>query len=241
MAGPQLEDGYTQIANKILEETARHKFNGTQYSILLVVWRYTYGFKRKSHELSIGFIAEAINAADPKGVKRELNNLLLRNVLLAANEAQGSRPRSIGFNKNFSQWLDEVPLQEKPADPSDPEKEGRKKKTMEKLKFHDTVFLTQEQYDKLCTDFGKTKVDNMIEALDEWQTNKKKSQHKKDHNKTIRVWIKRDQAKAPVKTKQQRNQEEQDILNQFYEEGAAREANRDSQLFISNQNGVSLF
>lgn len=217
MAGPQLEDGYTRIANKILEETARHKFNGTQYSILLVVWRYTYGFKRKSHALSIGFIAEATNA-DLTGVKKELNNLLLRNVLLVASEAHGSRPRSIGFNKIFAQWLEEVPEQ---SDRSSKAKEGRKKQPMEKLKFHDTVYLTQEQYDKLCADFGKTKVDNTIEALDEWQTNKKPSQHKKDHNKTIRVWIKRDMERTKTfgKNKKQQTAEEMDLLRQLYNSG----------------------
>lgn len=240
MAGPQLEDGYTRIANKILEESARHKFNGTQYSILLVVWRYTYGFKRKSHTLSIGFIAEAINA-DQKGVKKELNNLLLRNVLQVVSEAHGSRPRSIGFNKNFTEWLEEVPVQEKSDNSSEPKKEGSKKQPMEKLKFHDTVYLTQEQYDKLCVDFGKTKVDNTIEALDEWQTNKKPSQHKKDHNKTIRVWIKRDieRSKSKFKSKEQRNSEEMNLLKEFHDGGMINDPAGNSQIAGTHQNSLS--
>lgn len=112
----------------------------------------------------------------------------------------------------------------------------------EKLKFHDTVYLTLDQYEKLCADFGKERVDNTIEALDEWQTNKKKSQHKKDHNKTLRVWIKRDmeKTKSSFKPKAQQRQEELDILNRFYEEGAEREANGSGEIPVNDQNRLSL-
>ncbi|WP_342576561.1 replication protein [Paenibacillus sp. FSL M8-0142] len=266
MAGPQLEDGYTRIANAILEEVARRKLNGTQYSILLTVWRYTYGFNRKDCALSVSFIREAIEG-DLKGVKRELANLIDRRILVITQEAYGIQPRKIAFNKRFDEWLVVVkspPLPKKPSggqssprvgdnsppvvgDNSPPKKERKKtiKKEdiyMDKLKFHDTVYLTLEQYEKLCAEFGKHRVDNTIEALDEWQTNKKPSQHKKDHYKTIRVWIKKDleRSKTSFKPKAQRNKEEMDILNQFYEEGAAREADGDVKLPGNDQDRLSL-
>jgi hypothetical protein len=67
-----------------------------------------------------------------------------------------------------------------------------KTKEVNKIPFADTVFLTQEEYDKLVNDFGKTLIDDYIERLDYWQTeNPKKA--KKDHNKTIRTWIKKHQ------------------------------------------------
>lgn len=272
MAGPELDNGYARIANQIFEEVAKRKFNGTQLRILMIVWRYTYGFNRKSAALSATFLAKALQS-DLRGVKNELRNLMDKQVLRVFEEARGVQSRKIGFNKYATQWLvveNHTPLipeqlefsgGESHTPPVDnytplagdnytPKKERKKNikkeeiKDMspipEKIQFHDTVFLTQEQYGKLCSDFGKQKVDDTIEALDEWQSNKKKSQHKKDHNKTLRVWIKKDQAKAPVKTKQQRNQEEMSILNQFYEEGAAREANGNSQLPSGNQDSVSL-
>ncbi|OAZ43369.1 replication protein [Paenibacillus polymyxa] len=271
MAGPELEDGYTRVANEIYEEVAMRKFNGIQLRMLLIVWRYTYGFKRKSAELSATFLATALRS-DLSGIKKELKKLFEMNVLKVFRQAQGKHGRMIGFNKYSEQWLvgcnpppqppesDESTggeLHPLPVDNSPPLEGGNrlpkkeKKKNIKKediymkippgkTQYADTVFLTPEQYENLCSDFGKTKVDDMIEALDEWQSNKKPSQHKKDHNKTLRVWIKRDQAKAPVKTKQQRNQEEMSILNQFYEEGAAREANGNSQLPSGNQDGVSL-
>lgn len=268
MAGPELKDGYTQIANEIFEEVAKRKFNGTQHSILLIVWRYTYGFKRKSHELSVTFLAEATQS-DPKGIKRELNRLLERKVLKITQVAHGTRSRKIGFNKYYSQWLEgdnPPPVDSKPSggqlspreganpppvegDNSPPKKERNKNLKKEEIymqipegkkAYADTVFLTLDQYEKLCQDFGKPTVDDTIEALDEWQSNKKPSQHKKDHNKTLRVWIKKDQKKSTFKTKDQKKQEEMQILNQFYEEGAAREANGNGELLGNDQDRLSL-
>ncbi|OPG98388.1 hypothetical protein B2I21_08540 [Chryseobacterium mucoviscidosis] len=268
MAGPKLDEGYARIANQIFEEVATQKLNGIQFRILLIVWRQTYGFSRKSAELSVTFLATAIKS-DARGVKKELKKLLDGNVLKVFHETKGNRGRMIGFNKYAEHWFagdNSPPQDEKPCgvelppsegddytplvgDDSPPKKERKKtikkedidmKIPEEKQAYADTVFLTPEQYEKLCTDFGTTKVNDTIEALDEWQTNKKPSQHKKDHNKTLRVWIKRDMAKAPVKNKQQKREEENAILNQFYEEGAAREANGNSQLPGSNQDSLSL-
>lgn len=269
MPGPELTDGYTKIANEIFEEVAKRKFNGIQLRILLIVWRQTYGWKRKSAELSITFLAAALES-DPSGVKKELTRLLDMKVLKVFRPAAGKHGRFIGFNKYSNQWLvgDNHPPQKPKSsggqlhplvgDNSTPlvgDNRPPKKEKKERIKkgdiymqipegkqaYADTVFLTPDQYERLCLDFGKSKVDDTIEALDEWQTNKKPSQHKKDHNKTLRVWIKRDLAKAPGKSRQQQRQEENEILNQFYKEGAAREANRDSQLPGGNQNGLSLF
>jgi hypothetical protein len=61
--------------------------------------------------------------------------------------------------------------------------------TKEYIQFADTVRLTQEQYDRLVEEYGKKTADDYIERLDEWQTNNPKKK-KKDHNKTLRVWMK---------------------------------------------------
>jgi hypothetical protein len=61
--------------------------------------------------------------------------------------------------------------------------------TKKYISFADTVQLTQEQYDRLVEEYGKKTVDDYIERLDEWQTNNPRKK-KKDHNKTLRVWMK---------------------------------------------------
>ncbi|MGG4218846.1 conserved phage C-terminal domain-containing protein [Paenibacillus jamilae] len=104
MAGPELEDGYTRVANEIYEEVAMRKFNGIQLRMLLIVWRYTYGFKRKSAELSATFLATALRS-DLSGIKKELKKLFEMNVLKVFRQAQGKHGRMIGFNKYSEQWL----------------------------------------------------------------------------------------------------------------------------------------
>ncbi|MEN1985224.1 replication protein [Paenibacillus hubeiensis] len=104
MAGPGFSEKYTQVANEIIEEVARHKFNGTQLRILLIVWRQTYGWHRKSAELSATYLATALQS-DLRGVKKELNHLLDIKVLTVHRPAQGKHGRYIGFNKYTDQWL----------------------------------------------------------------------------------------------------------------------------------------
>ena len=61
--------------------------------------------------------------------------------------------------------------------------------TKEYISYADTVQLTREQYNRLTEEYGKKVVDDYIERLDEWQTNNPRKK-KKDHNKTLRVWMK---------------------------------------------------
>lgn len=104
MAGPELSDGFTRVANEVIEEVAKHKFNGTQLRILLIVWRQTYGWRRKSAELSATYLATALQS-DLRGVKKELNHLLDIKVLAVHKPAKGKNGRFIGFNKYTDQWL----------------------------------------------------------------------------------------------------------------------------------------
>ncbi len=103
MANPQTEKGYSKIANEILDQLSRIKLNGTQFRIVLIVWRYTYGFSRKEHELSEGFIAKATNI-NRKQVARELRELIDWNVINVIKESTPYESRVISFNKNYEGW-----------------------------------------------------------------------------------------------------------------------------------------
>ena len=99
----QLEDGFTRIADQILEEIPKYKLNGTQFRILMVVWRYTYGFSRKDHELSLTFFDKATGLGKTQ-IDRELKNLIDYDVLKVTQESTYTQSRKLGFNKNFDQW-----------------------------------------------------------------------------------------------------------------------------------------
>lgn len=108
MADVQLENGYTKIANIILEALARQPLNGTQRRILDVVFRYTYGFNRKEHELSLTFISAA-TMCDKRQLQRELKELEIKKIIFQSIGAK----RIISFNKNYEQWIGESTIGKK--------------------------------------------------------------------------------------------------------------------------------
>lgn len=102
----QLENGYTKIANELLEALAKHPLNGTQRRILDVVFRYTYGFNRKEHDFSIKFLMKAMDFKDGqyKQVCRELKSLIDMKILREVEKPGKSSSRIISFNKCYDLW-----------------------------------------------------------------------------------------------------------------------------------------
>lgn len=103
MADVQLENGYTKIANEILERLALTKLSPTQFRLILVIWRYTYGFNRKDHEMSLSFLAEATGIHKQR-VKQELDKLIENNIVIVTEEGSFSKSRKLAFNKDYDTW-----------------------------------------------------------------------------------------------------------------------------------------
>lgn len=95
-----LDNGYTRLANEILDKMAKTKLSPTQYRILFVVWRYTYGFQRKEHELSLSFLSAATEC-NQRSLQRELKKLIDMNVIY---ELYPTQTRRLGFNKHLDEW-----------------------------------------------------------------------------------------------------------------------------------------
>lgn len=55
---PQLENGYVKIANEIIEALARLKMSGREWQVLMVIFRKTYGWNKKSDKISLSQISE---------------------------------------------------------------------------------------------------------------------------------------------------------------------------------------
>lgn len=103
MADPKKKNGWTPIANELLEQVYKLKLSGTQFKIIMVVWRFTYGFRRKEHDLSVTFISNAIDT-DVRTIKRELNNLIDMKLIEVVSEATFNKARTIAFNSNYDIW-----------------------------------------------------------------------------------------------------------------------------------------
>ncbi|WP_084288457.1 replication protein [Desulfovermiculus halophilus] len=58
MASPQCENGYTRLANELLEALARTRLAGQEYQAVLAIVRKTYGFGKKSDKISYGQLSK---------------------------------------------------------------------------------------------------------------------------------------------------------------------------------------
>lgn len=103
MNGPQLENGYTRIANELLEALAKVKLNGSQHRIIDVILRNTYGYSKKTASLSDGYLSKA-TGLHPKLINREINTLIKSNLLYVESKGNFTNARVLGINKNYNSW-----------------------------------------------------------------------------------------------------------------------------------------
>lgn len=98
---PQLEEGYTRIANKILEKLSSYRISGEEWMILLTILRKTYGFNKKEDLISLSQFFEATGLAK-QSICRAINKLIKKNVI---NKKATGNSYLYSFNKLFNTWL----------------------------------------------------------------------------------------------------------------------------------------
>lgn len=103
MVNVQLEHGYTRIANQILENIVKLPLSGTQWRIIAILWRNTYGYSRKEHGISETYIAKATGISK-RFISSELKKLIEMNIIRVVKESTYTTPRVLMFNKNYDAW-----------------------------------------------------------------------------------------------------------------------------------------
>lgn len=100
MAGPQLENGYTQIANELLEAIARVRIPGETRQIYDTIIRKTYGFHKKADMISLSqfVLATGINR---QNVIRAIKQLLTMNLIIKDDTGITCK---YSINKDFISW-----------------------------------------------------------------------------------------------------------------------------------------
>ena len=95
-----LDNGYTRIANEILEALARLDLSGREFRVAITVMRKTYGFHKKVDWIGREQIAE-ITEISSENVSRMVTMLVTKKVLL--QEGTGN-VKKLGINTNLSDW-----------------------------------------------------------------------------------------------------------------------------------------
>ena len=103
--GPQKEDGYTPIANEILEALTLGKFTTREYKCLLFLLRKTYGWSKKEDGISLTQWVDGTGLYKID-VSRTLKRLEERHIIVCEAAGLGRGASKIyGFNKHHEQWV----------------------------------------------------------------------------------------------------------------------------------------
>jgi len=96
MASPQLENGYTRIANELLEALIRFPFSQRQLRLIFALVRATYGWQSKGARLPKLRLAK-LTGIKPNHLYRGLRELRDMKVVT-------EQDRVMGLNKNYEEW-----------------------------------------------------------------------------------------------------------------------------------------
>lgn len=100
MANPQIENGYTRIANEVMEALARIRINGECRQVIDVILRKTYGFNKKEDRISLSQFVLA-TGLKKSTVCKALNIAYKINIITHNGTPLGNIYR---FNKDFESW-----------------------------------------------------------------------------------------------------------------------------------------
>ena len=97
MASPQKENGYTAIANELLEKIYHLPINGSEFRILLMVARKTYGYNKKYDTISLSQLSAGTGLNRPN-VCKTIKSLVVKRLLIKTKN-------SYSLRKNYDEWV----------------------------------------------------------------------------------------------------------------------------------------
>ncbi len=100
MANPQIEDGYTGIANALYEALCLAPISIREMKVMMVVIRYSYGFQDKTAIMTHRFIAEKTGLHRP-AVSKTIKHLIKKNMLVVSGDGY---KREYGPQKDYDGW-----------------------------------------------------------------------------------------------------------------------------------------
>lgn len=106
MASPQKENGYTQIANQLLEALMRAPLRGSEFAMINAIMRKTYGFHKKSDSISIDQLVSMLKLSR-RAVIYNLQDLEAKNIIFIKRAKTGEKNlvNVISINKDYDTWL----------------------------------------------------------------------------------------------------------------------------------------
>lgn len=107
MASPQTENGYTRIANELLEALIATRIPGEVRRVFDHIMRMTYGYNRKTFETTHSEMAHALRTPRQR-VTSSLQWLKAHRLIIGTEKCAGldrNFKTTLGIQKDFEQWI----------------------------------------------------------------------------------------------------------------------------------------
>jgi phage replication O-like protein O len=103
VASPQCENGFTKIANELLDAILLHRIPGQELRVVLAIMRKTYGYSKKEDQISFGQLSQLTGIPRPRVIEH-FQSLVSKKILGSLNGGT-RKPRFMWINKDFEQWI----------------------------------------------------------------------------------------------------------------------------------------
>ncbi len=108
-SNPQKENGYTPIANEIMEALMRINLSPAETRVLWYLFRKTYGWGKKSDTISLSQFAKA-TGLKRQNAQRALKALASKSMIIVIR-GDDRKPLTYRFQKDYSRWsLSSIPM-----------------------------------------------------------------------------------------------------------------------------------
>jgi len=102
MTNPQVENGYTRIANEIIEALTEYNLSGQELRATLFTIRKTYGYHKKEDNIPLTQYAKNLKISKVRACQ-VIQSLITKNILTVKENINGIS-RKLSFNKNYEEW-----------------------------------------------------------------------------------------------------------------------------------------
>jgi len=102
MANPQKENGFTAIANEILEQLVKTPLLGAEFQVLLFILRKTYGYHKKQDRISFTQFEKGTGISR-QTINKTIKNLITKGMIVKIYLPEGN----IGYTfiKDHEKWV----------------------------------------------------------------------------------------------------------------------------------------
>ena len=99
---PQVEDGFTRIANELLEALPGQPLSGQEFRVILFIIRKTYGYHKKYDRIALSQFQKALKISKVR-CYQVIKSLISKNIITVYENIDGCT-RKLGINKSYLNW-----------------------------------------------------------------------------------------------------------------------------------------